>query len=117
MQWVADVLVSTIAAATDWLANSWLSIILLLLIIPFARRRVPRFGPLRPAIAYPLVAVVALLAAMCQTVALGEPHPPSYSDDFGNVRTADTFARGRLSNPTHPLHRYFDTPTVRRTPA
>jgi hypothetical protein len=116
MQWVADALVATIAAATDWLAKSWLSIVLLLVILPFARRRAPKFGPLRPTIVYPLVAVVALLAAMCQTIALGEPHPPWYSDDFGNVLTADTFARGRLSNPTHPLHRYFETLYVLQTP-
>ncbi len=116
MQRLADALVATIAIASDWIASSWLSLILLAVAILFARRRMARIGPIRPAIGYSVIAVVALLAALTQTVVLGEPHPPWYTDDFGNALGADTFVRGRLSNPPHPLHRYFETLYVLQTP-
>src|SRR5438132_6956734 len=119
MQWVADVLVGAISIVRDFVAATWFSLILLAIYFVWRPAR-SRPGELRArrhtVIVYITVAVVALAAAMAQTIVAGEPHPPWYTDDFGNLLSADTFAHGRLSNPTHPLHRYFETLYILQTP-
>ena len=115
MQWVADVLTATMILVSDLVAASWLSLILLA-IVPFIRRRAVPQAKIRPLVAYAVVAMVALIAAALRTVTVGEPRPPWYSDDFANVLSADTFVHGRLSNPPHPLHRYFEALYILQTP-
>ncbi len=41
---------------------------------------------------------------------------PSGSDDFGYLLLADTLAHLRLANPTHPMHRFFETIFVLQQP-
>jgi hypothetical protein len=43
------------------------------------------------------------------------PKPVIY-DEFGYILGADTFARGRLTNPTHPLADFFESPYVLQRP-
>jgi len=54
-----------------------------------------------------IAAAVILLRVSLLGVA---PVPiPSIPDEFGYRLSADTFAHGRLTNPSHPLWRFFDT--------
>ncbi len=41
---------------------------------------------------------------------------PSGSDDFSYLLLADTLAHFRLANPTHPMHRFFETIFVLQQP-
>src|SRR5436190_3753581 len=64
------------------------------------------------------VAIVAA-TAICVCAASGLLHGmpfPRYHDDYGYLLDADTFLRGRLSNPTHPLWPHFETMMVLHTP-
>lgn len=64
------------------------------------------------------MAVLAALPIVLRLLLLPH-HPvpqPNIRDDFGHLLVADTLLRGRLANPTHPWHEFFETTFVLQQP-
>jgi hypothetical protein len=79
----------------------------------FGRRAIPfehrlRAASRRPAIGWLVVAGMSLVVNFSIGIKAGVPDPHVH-DEFSYLLAADTFAHGRLSNPTHPLWPFFVT--------
>src|SRR6476620_10089637 len=64
------------------------------------------------------VLLLALLSVALRLLLLPH-HPvpsPTVSDEFSHLLLADTLLHGRLANPPHPLHQFFETYFVLQEP-
>jgi len=56
-----------------------------------------------------LSAFVGALLVRLAAVPIAPMLPPAVHDEFSYLLAGDTFASGRMTNPTHPMWRHFDT--------
>src|SRR4051794_36766765 len=65
--------------------------------------------------AVPWIVILVFVFSIALTIFFRLPEPRIH-DEFSYLLQSDTFAHGRLANPTHPLWRYFETFHVLQVP-
>ena len=87
----------------------FLAAVLVLLVLAW-----PRLQPVSSRLASRTAVSMAVLFLLpiVLRIALLRVHPipePYVADDFGYTLLADTLSHFRLTNPPHPMHRFFET--------
>ncbi|HEY8183477.1 MAG TPA: hypothetical protein VII32_14640 [Thermoanaerobaculia bacterium] len=111
-----DILERAISFSLDhWVF--WLVVVIAIVFWSAAASRRFQSGAKAPhsRVACAIVVGVSLAASICFAWLHGMPIP-QYHDDFAYVLDADTFAHGRMSNPTHPMWPHFETMHVLHVP-
>ena len=73
-----------------------------------AAARLGRRLAARPLLSASLVGALALASSVATSLFLRTPQPEAH-DEFSYLLAADTFAHGRLTNPTHPMWVHFES--------
>src|SRR3954471_6044984 len=70
----------------------------------------------RPVLAGAIILLAALVATAIPSLVARSVPLPAQPDEYSYLLAAHTFARGRLTNPPHPMGLYLQTPEVLQQP-